>query len=528
VAGLGLFLALVSFYHRLRPLIIQAGICVVLVSAVAVANRGSIWSPYYKIETSPQFLDTACDEASLGQHYRERATGKIPWGYTLSYNGVQFVAALDTSEEFIARHPAYKACRDIQVRHNEIAFKLFTPKDKKVLILASGPGNDVASALRLGAAHVDAVDIDPMPIALGTALHPEKPYSHPNVTTYVDDARTFLQRSTTKYDYVFFASIDSQVLLSGMSSIRLDNFIYTREAIHAAKARLSPDGILAIYYWGGGVKEWIPQRFERMLLDTFPEEQVYSDGSLYVAGTPVRAWKLSRLEKGLTADGSVDPRTVPTDDWPFLYLRNRHIPFVFVYMAGVLIGFSVLMAYGAQLRVRDVHYGFLFLGAGFLLLETKAVTQMALLYGSTWFVNTVVFSVILSVALLGNYFVTRFPAIKTEHLYLGLGAALLTNYFFNVGDLLEYAPIYRGPLSSLVLGAPFFFAAAIFAQKFSAVPRESLGAALGSNLIGTTMGGIVEYVSLVSGIQFLVLLALMFYGLAFVAALSEKRRWLPA
>jgi len=316
--------------------------------------------------------------------------------------------------------------------------------------------------------------------------------------------------------------------LSGMSSIRLDNFIYTREAIQAAKQRLSPDGILAIYYWGGGVKEWVPERFERMLLEHFPEEQVFNDGGLYVAGTPVRAWKHLTPDKGSSSDVSVDPRTIPTDDWPFLYLRSRHIPFVFIYMAIVLIGLSVLMAYGAQQRLREVHVGFLFLGAGFLLLETKAVTQMALLYGSTWFVNTVVFSVILSVVLLGNYFITRFPNIKTEYLYLGLGVALLTNYFFNVGDLLEYALIYRGPLSSLVLGAPFFFAACVFAQKFKNTPQEVLGAALGSNLIGTTLGGIVEYASLVTGIQFLVLLALTFYGLAFVAALSEKRRWIPA
>ena len=46
-----------------------------------------------------------------------------------------------------------------------------------------------------------------------------------------------------------------------------------------------------------------------------------------------------------------------------------------------------------------------FLGAGFMLLETKGVVHMALLFGSTWMVNSIVFFSILTMILLSNLYV---------------------------------------------------------------------------------------------------------------------------
>ena len=48
-----------------------------------------------------------------------------------------------------------------------------------------------------------------------------------------------------------------------------------------------------------------------------------------------------------------------------------------------------------------------FLGAGFMLVETKAVVHMALLFGSTWMVNSVVFFAVLVMILLANLFVLQ-------------------------------------------------------------------------------------------------------------------------
>ena len=66
---------------------------------------------------------------------------------------------------------------------------------ENVLVIGAGNGNDVAVALRRGDRHVDAVEIDPQILQLGIARHPLRPYQDPRVSTYVDDGRSFLQKS---------------------------------------------------------------------------------------------------------------------------------------------------------------------------------------------------------------------------------------------------------------------------------------------------------------------------------------------
>ena len=69
------------------------------------------------------------------------------------------------------------------------------PGRNEVAIVGAGSGNDVAAALRSGAAHVDAVEIDPAILSAGRAYHPEHPYSDPRVSPILDDARSFFRNS---------------------------------------------------------------------------------------------------------------------------------------------------------------------------------------------------------------------------------------------------------------------------------------------------------------------------------------------
>ena len=100
----------------------------------------------------------------------------------------------------------------------------------EVLIVGAGSGNDVAAALQSGVGHVDAVEIDPAIFAIGKRDHPEHPYDDRRVTVYIDDGRSFVRRSGKKYDLIVYALVDSLVLHSGYSSIRLESFLFTREA----------------------------------------------------------------------------------------------------------------------------------------------------------------------------------------------------------------------------------------------------------------------------------------------------------
>jgi hypothetical protein len=99
---------------------------------------------------------------------------------------------------------------------------------------------------------------------------------------------------------------------------------------------------------------------------------------------------------------------VATDQWPFLYLASRTIPnsilwplLIFLVAAFYLLQRTVTLP---RLASRESMHLFL-LGAGFLLLETRGVTELSLLFGSTWIVNAVVIAAFLGMALLANILV---------------------------------------------------------------------------------------------------------------------------
>src|SRR6202007_73122 len=76
----------------------------------------------------------------------------------------------------------------------------FKRRPERVAIVGAGSGNDVAAALRMGAAHVDAIEIDPVIVFLGKAYHPEHPYDDPRVSVVINDARNFFRTARQQYD----------------------------------------------------------------------------------------------------------------------------------------------------------------------------------------------------------------------------------------------------------------------------------------------------------------------------------------
>src|SRR5207247_7812433 len=111
----------------------------------------------------------------------------------------------------------------------------FYPAPTSVLVLGSGMGNDVAAALRNGASRVTAVEIDPMILKLGAQLHFEHPYSDRRVSVVNNDARNYMQKTKERFSLITFSLLDSHTTSSHFSNIRIDNYVYTREAITAAK-----------------------------------------------------------------------------------------------------------------------------------------------------------------------------------------------------------------------------------------------------------------------------------------------------
>ncbi len=141
-----------------------------------------------------------------------------------------------------------------------------------MLIIGAGSGNDVQAALLNGARHVDAVEIDPVINEIGRADHPDRPYDDPRVTIHLDDGRSFVRKTDRKYDLVIYALVDSLVLHSGYSSLRLESFLFTEQAFRDIKARLKPGGVFAMYnFYRQG---WVVGRLKKMGQDVFGTEPI--------------------------------------------------------------------------------------------------------------------------------------------------------------------------------------------------------------------------------------------------------------
>jgi SAM-dependent methyltransferase len=431
----------------------------------------------------------------------------------------------------------------------------------EVMIIGAGSGNDVAAALRAGAKHVDAVEIDPRINELGRLWHPDRPYADPRVSIHLEDGRSFARNTPRQYDLAVYALVDSLVLHSGYSSLRLENFLFTREALEDVKRTLKPDGVFAMYnYYRQG---WVVGRLAKLAEEVFgtppivislpyreairgDESQVNhftlllagSDSkrlealrerfergeSFWVSAIPARNEPINSLRAQApegtwhrAAPTRVDLKGIdllPSDDWPQLYLRAREIPWSPIgqgMLTVALLAFVILLAF-APLRSGPPNWTMFFLGAGFMLLETKGVVHMALLFGSTWVVNSLVFFAILVMILAANLYVLGRKPKSLLPYYALLIAALLVNALVPMNAFLSLPPLARAVSSCLVVFVPVLFAGVVFAATFRDSRQPDVD--LGWNVAGIIVGGLSEQLSLVLGFNQLLLVAIAYYLLS--------------
>ena len=433
---------------------------------------------------------------------------------------------------------------------------------RDVLVIGAGSGNDVAHALRFGANRIDAVEIDPVIQDVGVHYHPDHPYRDARVSPHLDDGRHFLRRTDGKYDLVVYALVDSLIMHSGYANIRLESYLFTLQAFADVRQVLKPDGIFIMYnYLRQG---WIVERIAAMAEMTFgcsptvislpfaesiPASSPADGFTIMVAGCNKRVadafvqhknfWLDVVPPRNLDVDGfAVDPEKLApdqaqhyqqiaparlvhdrgpvlaaSDDWPFLYLRDRSIPDFTVRSMVILDFLGIGMVYLFLPRGRIPLNGrMFFLGAGFMLLETKAVVQLALLFGSTWLVNSAVFFTVLVLILLANLYVLKAPRLRLAWHYCGLLAFLAAGIIVPLDLFLSGGIVWRYIVPCIIALGPILFAGVIFVQTFRDAPNPDQ--ALGSNIAGAVLGGLAESLSTVLGFQYLLLVAIGFYLLS--------------
>lgn len=394
------------------------------------------------------------------------------------------------------------------------------------LIVGAGTGNDVQAALRNGYAHVTSVDIDARILALGVAHHPEQPYANAGVRRVPDDARAYFQKhSDEKFDVVCYGLLDSHAMASAMSTLRLDNYVYTEEGIRAAWQRVAPGGhlSLAISVFSG---HWFFERLYWTVAKATGREPraMYSPlhGNVITYIVPNDGAVLDEKELAKRPRVAIETpmklTQTPSDDWPFLYIRPGVFPWGYLSVLSVILIAAAVLVPRAfnfkQQKLNRADWALFLMGAAFLLIETRGVTSMSLLFGSTWIVNASIFGGILVMVLLANLAVLRWNFTETMPWFLGLFGATAVLYFFPIEWLHTLPLLPRGIVAGLLAGLPVGMAGVIVPILLSRSARPAV--ALGANLLGAVLGGCLEYYSMFGGLRATVLIALILYLGAFL------------
>lgn len=396
-----------------------------------------------------------------------------------------------------------------------------------ILIVGAGSGTDVAIALAEGAGHVDAVEIDPALVEIGRERNPDRPYQDPRVSVHVNDGRAFLEQTDARYDLILFALPDSLTLVSGQASLRLESYLFTREAMESARDHLKPGGAFAMYNYYR--EAWLVDRLGGTLETVFGTapclDTVGDEGKLAVLTVPGQGGSMDCPAGGLWVAGDVAAASSPaTDNYPFLYLRTPSIPDLYLLTLGLILVASLLLVRGASGPYRPMrsYLDLFFMGVAFLLLETKSVVQFALLFGTTWFVNALVFAGVLLSVLAAIEVARRWRPAQPAWLYVALLAAVVVAYVVPVHVLLGLDFWPRFGLAVLIWFTPIFIANLVFAERFRNVEASNI--AFGANLLGAMVGGVLEYVALITGYQALLILVALLYGAAFLTGRSYLGR----
>ena len=262
------------------------------------------------------------------------------------------------------------------------------------------------------------------------------------MTVHIDDGRAFIEREEGQYDLILFALPDSLTLFAGQGSLRLENFLFTTESMTTVRELLRPGGTFAMYNY-----------YEPFLLDRYATtlQDVYGTAPCVEVGDALAGRDQAVLTAGAGATENCSTPWAgarvesPTDDHPFPYLQSRTIPSFYRDTLLLMLAASLLLIRVAGARFRSmIHYSDLaFMGAAFLLLETKNVVQFALFYGTTWFVNSLVFAGVLLSVYLAIEVARHVRLPDPRVLYPLLLGLLALSWLIPQEALLSLAPVPR-------------------------------------------------------------------------------------
>ena len=155
--------------------------------------------------------------------------------------------------------------------------------------------------------------------------------------------------------------------------------------------------------------------------------------------------------------------------------------------------------------------------------------MFALLFGTTWLVNAIVFGGILLAVLAAVEFTAwmkrtgRSQLISLPVAYAVLLASIAVVWLIPLAALLQLPVPLRLVAATAITFMPVFAAAnVVFASRFDEAPDPSIS--FGINLLGAMLGGALEYLALLTGYRELLLVAVALYLGALALGQRQRRR----
>jgi hypothetical protein len=443
-----------------------------------------------------------------------------------------------------------------------------------VLVIGPGGGIDVLVSLRRGARAVTGVDVNRAVIATvrdGYRQYGGALYDDPRVTVVADEARSFVRRSSDRYDVIVMTVVDSWAALQSGAYSLSESYLYTEEAFVDYIGHLAPGGTLSIGRWyrdppseilramevaSAGLRRAGALRPERQMAVIRSGEfglllvraQEFDEASMKlvrdfagshgfeVAYDPSQ--RAGRLAALFSSSGAQAPST---DDRPFFFdsvplgealagraaLAEGQQTLIAALITALLLSFAVILLplrrtvsrSDARLRRWVTGYAVL-LGTGFIVVEIVLLQRLTLYLGQPTLALAVGVAGLLSGAAVGSASIRRLPGgLRGATLGSAVALAAVLLILPYVADSTLAGPLVVRVALALVfaiaLGLPLGTAFPRVLDAAGTYDRNLLAWAWGTNGVASVVGSILAAaLALETGFTGLAWLAIACYAIA--------------
>lgn len=492
-----------------RGMTATAALWVLCLGAACYPGMASVWSPYCKvsIEQAPAWLS--------GIEQGPCKSTLAPFQVLADNEAIDFAVNLDPAALDTAcgkNHPLRNRLLELAVLMDS-PFRLAGPG--RIAIIGPGLGDPAAAALRSGARDVEMVDPDPVITRIGCQRHPELPYRDPRARLSIGSPRIMLERDNSPHALILYYFHAPRALLSPVTMISPQSFDITIQAMETAARDLASDGVIAAMIEGARTDN-LPRVTFAMLDSIYPDETrawltrggLADKPIVVIAGGPGVRFLPSRPVlpfEDVTKEFMKSAQArVPTDDRPMFRHSYHNMSLNYFMNLFWLIPVCMIFTYRSLARPLPLRAGLILLGAGSYLILARCVTGAALAAGAVWQVESATVTAFAFAFLLSARYLSKAPETA---LYALLGGSMAFSLALPPAKPLAAVGAASALATAILAGAVFGHAFKRSGQAAPAVCSAAMGAAA---------GGMIEYMSVMTGFRALYTAALILFLAAFL------------